>query len=77
MAKRCTRYVYVEGEIWRMTDRQYAQYLAASASRFTPVSTYGRYAGNCINVTRYELSDFAEAIRALRAERARAERGDG
>lgn len=68
MAKRGTRYVYVEGEIWRLTDRQYLNFLAASVHRFTSVSQYGVFVGHGVNVTRYEPSEFSEALRALRAE---------
>ena len=71
MAKRGARYVYVEGEIWRMTDKQYIQYLAANVHRFAPVSSYGAYVGSGINVSRYDTRDFEEALRAARAERER------
>lgn len=64
MSKRGTRYVYIEGQIWRFTDRQYRQYLAANVHRFAPVSSYGRFVGFGINVTRFEPSDFQEALRA-------------
>ena len=72
MAKRSTHYVYVEGEIWRLTSRQYIQYLAANVHRFAPVSGYGTYVGSGINVGRYDVSDFKEALRAARAERDKA-----
>lgn len=66
--KRGSRYVYIEGSIWRLTDLQFSRYLAASVHRYTPISSYGRLVGHGINVTRFDSSDFAEALRALRAE---------
>ena len=66
MAKRGTRYVYVEGEIWRLTDRQFSRFLAANIHRFAPVSQYGAHVGSGINVTRYSPEQFQDEYDRLK-----------
>ena len=72
MAKRGTRYVYIEGEIWRLTDRQYHQYIAANVQRYAPVSQYGTFVGECLNVTRFDLAQFREEWERLMEQKKKA-----
>ena len=56
------RYVYVEGEIYRLSERQYVKYLTANVSGDAPVANYGKYVGRGINVNQFRSSEFMEEL---------------
>ncbi len=69
MSKRGTRYVYDSGTIWRMTERQYRNYIFRNARAFNTPSQYGTPVGQAsFNATCATMRDFEDEEERLRDE---------
>ena len=70
MAKRGTRYVYDSGEIYRLTEKQYRQFIFTNVNR--PYNDgphrFGKLVGTAsFNATRATKTEFEDEARRIRA----------
>lgn len=72
MAKRGARYVYDSGEIYRLTERQYRDYILRNASKSYTEGPhmFGTLVGSAsFNATRATKADYEDEAQKLREER--------
>lgn len=71
MAKRGTRYVYDSGEIYRLTEKQYREYIFRNVNKAYTEGPhmFGTHVGSAsFNATRATKSDYEDEAQRLRAE---------
>lgn len=76
MAKRGTRYVYDSGDIYRLTEKQYREYIFRNINKIYEEGPhmFGTLVGSAsFNATRATKSDFEVEGARLRAEKREAE----